>query len=68
MKHAAKFWIATAAIELRAAGWCRREAAKAPSPRLRQGEIHEARNRITEARYARLSAQMMTARPPKSAQ
>lgn len=40
--------------ELRSAAWCRREAAKQPKgSRLRAAEVHEARNRIKEARAAR---------------
>lgn len=48
-----------AAIELRSAAWCRREAAKHdPRGHMRRAEVHEARNRIREARYARIWRQL----------
>ena len=50
---------AIAATELRTAAWCRREAAKLdPRSPMRRAEVHEAKNRIREARYARVYAQL----------
>lgn len=42
-----------AALELRAAAWCRREAMRR-SGAARQADLHEARNRVAEAKKARL--------------